>query len=271
MPAHHCVPPFVPLSLSAHVERNSAVRVPKLLTLWGFLLSARTPMSVDDLREAISASVRLSSAQSFHLYLRVMADLELAVPLDAPAGARRRSFAGSFPSTLPEPDRRILGEWIDNFVCPQCISTIRARFLGGCPVRGADQRSLPPLPEHTSSELHAVEGLYQPKVRSLWGHLITTDGGLTKAAVTEWSTRELGIRSTQTIGHYLRSMTRANLIEVTTYLPSTGKVYQGRIPAHTTQRDLSALEPWLATLPANQAEIVSRRLVEPTTTATVTT
>lgn len=269
MPTHHCVPPFVPLSLARHVERNREVRVDKLLNLWGFLLSARTPMSIEDLRDSTATNVRLTSAQSYHLYLRVMEELGLVATLATTAGIRRRSFAGSFPVSLPEPDRRILAEWIDNFVCPQCIGTIRARFLGGCPVRWADQRSLPTLPAGTSDELRTVDGLYQPKVRSLWGQLLTTEGGLTRTEVTEWSARELAIRSPQTIGRYLRAMTTVGLIEVTSYIRGTGKIYHGRIPAHTTQLDLSALEPWLTTLPADRVEIATRRMttLTPNTTA----
>ncbi|WP_413802470.1 hypothetical protein [Streptomyces iranensis] len=258
MLSHSCVPPFLPVGLSQTAERNTKVRASKLLAIWGFLLSASRPVGVTEML-ILGESLNLTSPQSVYLYLRAMTEMGVVRAYPATEGTHRKLYSGVFPPTLTELDRQMLAHWIDSAVCESCVGQVRARFLGNCPIEQADHRHLPLLPAGTRETIRRIDRLHEPKVRQIWGELISSEDSFSLAQVLRICADTEEVLSSQTIGHYVRAMRGVGLIQVAKYARGIGKIYQGRFPPHTGRADIAALALWLRSLPLERARVVRYR------------
>ncbi|GAA0589429.1 hypothetical protein GCM10010174_00340 [Kutzneria viridogrisea] len=241
------------------MERNRTVRAHKLLELWGYLLTRPEPEDVEEIRTATGATLGLATRQSFHLYVRALAELEMVVILESTSGAPRKLYSGAFPRTLSELDRTMLRSWTATLPCRPCRGEVQLRLTGGCPADAADHRALPPLPVSARELLSGLDGLYEPRVRAIWAEMLSIDEDYSLFQILGLARNSMPISSSQTVGRYLRGMRKAGLIRSSDYLHGTGKVYQGCFPRAVTDEDYLRLQPWLRTLPQERARVVLHR------------
>ncbi|MER5387736.1 hypothetical protein [Saccharopolyspora sp. NPDC002686] len=89
---------------------------------------------------------------------------------------------------------------------------------------------------------------------------MTSETPLSRTRLAELIPPDQGAVSVETLGRYLHIMSNVGLSEVVSYQQGVGKLYVGSIPTTIGPGDISALRPWLKTLPQHVAGIVASRI-----------